>query len=246
MAKHENLRGPENEPDETPEQAETSKQLRKMAQGAEAPQNRPVSELSTEEIERILQDRKNKELTDKSEKFISERDARRDEFLQDLGGGITMGEAQTNKKMSIRGAEYVGIYKDGKYVGDIVSDGNLTGITDKEFQDKAYALVAKSMGKPTGEERKEDKPRVEINVDDETRKLMGKMWITLHGEKLNLQYGQMEIDLYDNGDNQSIDLQKIDENRLLLRVTEKSGKIIEYTIEKGMFLPDSRKVKFGE
>ena len=54
MAKQEKL-GDSSE--ETPEQEEVSKQLRGMAE-KENTQNRPVSELSTEEIERILSERR--------------------------------------------------------------------------------------------------------------------------------------------------------------------------------------------
>lgn len=246
MAKHENLRGPENEPEETPEQAETSKQLREMSEKSEASQNRPISELSSEEIERILSERKIKVARDEGEKFVAERNERRNQFLQDLGEDMSIGEPHL-PKLTVRGAEYVGIYRGGKYVGTINSEGGINGIlTDKDFQDQAYDLVAKSMGKETSTERKEDKPRVKINIGSGVRELMAKNWITLDRDKLNLQYGQMELDLYDNGENEGIDLEKIDEEKILLRVTEKSGKIIEYTIDRGMFQPDSRRVKLGE
>jgi len=242
MAKQEKL-GDNSE--ETPEQEEFSKQLRGMAE-KENTQNHPVSELSTEEIERILSERKLRDSQEKGEKFVAERDARRNEFLQDLGDGITTGEPQTNKKASIMGAEYIGVYKDGKYLGDIVSDSNLTGITDREFQDKTYELAAKSLGKKTDTERKENKPRVEINMDSDARKIMNQMNMVLSGDKLTLQNDQMDLDLYDNGENESIDISKIDETKVLLRITEKSGKVIEYTIDRGVFKPDSRKVKLGE
>ncbi len=70
--------------------------------------------------------------------------------------------------------------------------------------------------------------------------------MVLSGDKLTLQNDQMDLDLYDNGDNQKIDISKIDETKVLLKITERNGKIIEYTIEKGIFLPDSRKVKLEE
>ncbi|OGZ84304.1 MAG: hypothetical protein A2599_02015 [Candidatus Staskawiczbacteria bacterium RIFOXYD1_FULL_39_28] len=208
----------------------------------EGGENRPISELSTEEIERILQERKNSQRREKGEEFVFEREAHRNMFLQDLGDGITTGEPQSNKKSSIRGAEYVGLYKDGQYIGDIVSEGNLTGITDREFQDKAYELVAKSLGKKVGAER-EKKPRVDINIDADARKLMDQMNMVLSGDKLTLQNDQMDLDLYDNGSNQKIEISKIDETKILLSITEKGGKVIEYVIDAGRFIPDSRRVK---
>jgi len=53
----------------------------------------------------------------------------------------------------------------------------------------------------------------------------------------------MDLDLYDNGSNQKIEISKIDETKILLSITEKGGKVIEYVIDAGRFIPDSRRVK---
>lgn len=211
--------------------------------------NRPISELSTEEIERILQERKNSQIREKGEEFVSEREARRNMFLQDLGEGITTGESRSKKGEAV-GTERLGIYKDGEYIGDIASDANMTGFTDREFQDKVYNLVAKSIGRKTGSERKAEKPRVDINIDADVRKLMNQMDMVMTGDKITLQRalrGELnELDLYSNGENKKIDLIKIDETKILLRITEKTGKVIEYTLDAGHFIPDSRRVKLGD
>ena len=60
---------------------------------------------------------------------------------------------------------------------------------------------------------------------------------------LTLQNDQMDLDLYDNGSNQKIEISKIDETKILLSITEKGGKVIEYVIDAGRFIPDSRRVK---
>jgi hypothetical protein len=218
---------------------------KKKAKEIESLQSRPISELSTEEIETVLMERGIDISKEKGEKFRSEREARRNKFLQDLRNGLTMGEPQAYKGLTIRGAEYIGIYKDGKYLGDIVSDDNLTGMTDKEFQDKAYELVAKGLGKKTDEYGRE-KPRVEVNVDVATKKIMNQMNMILSGDNLTLQNDEMDIDLYNNGENDKIDILKIDEEKILLRITEKNGKIIEYTVDRGFFQPESRRVKLGK
>lgn len=303
--------------------------------------NKPVSELSDEELEKILHERKSNRVQQEREKFVSEKDAHKNEILQDLVPGMTVGEPKGNEGHS-RDEEVVGIYdKDGKFIGNIVGGSGRFGNTPRnEFQDKAWELVAKSLGRDTmpeikreapevnidggakkimgemevslkgdtlylfgggkpeqiplfgqgenqkidivkgknelqltvrvtehrgkvieyninngvfdfesrrvklgGEDiEKEDKPKVEINMGSGVREMMARMWITLHDEKLNLQYGQMEIDLAHNGENEKVDLEKIDNDNILLRITEKGGRAIEYTINKGTFDADSRRV----
>ncbi len=172
---------------------------------------------------------------------VSEKDARKNEMLRDLGEGITM-EAHPGE----RSGERFSIYKDGKHIGDIIADNNLGFMSDREFQDKASRLVMKSSGEY---ERKEEKPRVEININSDAKKLMNKMNMVLSGDQLTLQnapQGELNLlDLYGDGDNQKIDLIKIDDARVLLRVTEKTGRIVEYTINGGVFDAGSRKVKLG-
>jgi|GEM_PF-6938048 len=232
--------------DETPEQAEFSKQLKGIAEQSEVSQSRPISELSTQEIERILAERKRGEAREKGDRLVDERNGRRNQFLQDLGEGLSIGEPQL-PRLTVRGAEYVGIYKDGKYIGTINSEGGINGIfTDKDFQDKAYELIAKSSGKKS---ENREKSRVEININSGVKEVMGDNGIVLVGDKMILQNatrGELNlIDLFNDGENDSIDLEKIDNDKVILRVHETGGKVIEYTIDRGHFRPESRKVKRG-
>ncbi len=186
-----------------------------------------------------LEKRKNQLREEREEKEIKEKEdektKRRNEILAALGEGITM-----ERHSGERSGERVSIYKDEKYLGDIVSDDNMIRfMPDNEFQDKVYELLYE------GSETKENGPRIEANIDEEAAEVMTRSGITLGSEKLTLRYHEdgLDIDLYNNGENQSIDIEKIDEKRLLLRVVEKSGKIIEYIIDNGVFVPDSRIVK---
>ncbi len=193
--------------------------------------------METEEFERFISLRKKleAELASKGEKGQGEKEIFWRECLKDLGKNITM-----EVHLGERAGERVSIYREGKYVGDIISNNNLTGFTDKEFQDKAYDLL---YGGANSE--KAEKPRIEANADEKALGVMAKTEMFLEGEKLILQRheGGLEIDLYGQGENKSVEIETIDEKRVRLVVTEKSGKIIEYIIDDGVFLPDSRKVR---
>lgn len=193
-----------------------------------------VGDLSTEQLEKLFEDRRAKERNEKSESRRAEIDASRNKILKDLGEDLSMGEPQS--KSWPRGAECIGIYKDGKYVADVVSDSNLTGMPNREFQDKVWDLLNKT----------ESKDNFKLNIGDGVSEVMSSTGIIYNSDRtliLKDESGDLlNIDLYNNGENASADIEKVDGTTLLLRIKEPTGKTIEYTIKSGVFLADSRRV----
>lgn len=169
-----------------------------------------------------------------SENGETEKGSRREEILKDLGKNISAGEPRS--EAFIRGAEYIGIYKDGEYIGDVVSDSNLTRMSDKEFQDKVWELLEKA----------ESKDNFEFKIGDGVNDVMRDTGIVYNSDRtliLKDEAGNLlTIDLYNNGENAEIGLEKVDDATILLKVKEHTGKNIEYIIKNGVFLSDSRRV----
>ena len=194
--------------------------------------NRPASELSVEELEEILRKKRGQdensskdETKRTNEQRESDKLSRREKILKDLGDNLT---AEYHGE---RSGERAVIYRDGQYVGEVVADNNLGGLTDEELQDKVYDLLYS----------KTDLEKMQIGADKDAEEVMANYNVILEGGKLILPDGS--IDLYNNGENESVRLEKVDDEKIRLVLTEVNGKIIEYIIDRGVFLFDSRRVR---
>lgn len=187
-------------------------------------------------VDNRTQDQKNYDKLREEE--VAQREQQRSEALEGLGEGLSV-----KVHLGERAGERASIYKDGKHIGDIIAKDNLSpkGFTTKEFQDKAYGLL---YGNQNPEQAEED-PLVEVGREGLTKKEMESNGMVISGNILNLigDKDYPEIDLYSKGENARVDFKKIDSRKTLLLVTEKSGRTVEYTIDGGVFLPDSRKVR---
>jgi hypothetical protein len=193
-----------------------------------------ASDLSTEQLEKILAERMVKErkveFENKEAEIVSERRG----ILKDLGEDISLGEPQTG--VTGRAGEWIGIYRGGQYLGDVVSDSHLTRMSKEEFQDKVWDLLNKT----------ESKYDFKIKIGDGVNDVMRSTGVVYNSDRTLILKdeggGLLDIDLYNNGENVGADIERVDDTSLLLRIKEPSGKIIEYTIRGGVFLADSRRV----
>ena len=196
-------------------------------------------------LEEVQRRSKENVATEKKTEVISEKDAHRNEILQDLGDGIHVGDPKAFNGSHQEEAR--GIYdKDGQFIGNILVADRYADVPKNELQDKAWELVAKSLGRDTRPEIRRDAP--EVNIDSEAKKIMDEKEVSLSGDTLYLFGGEKPepIPLFGEGENQKIEIVKgKNELQLIVRVTERRGKVIEYNINNGVFDSESRKVKLG-
>ncbi len=201
-------------------------------------ENLEKEEKLDQKIEEIQKEKEEKE-REKMEQEKQERKKKmieeRKQILKELRDDLFLGESKS-VTCRVRGQEVLGIYGgNNEFIGNIFSDSSLFEMSKKEFQDKVCELLA----------HESEKNQFEINIDNPTKEVMTKTGIILKDKVLILKNHEkgLEINLYSNGENKSIDIEKIDDKRILLRVNERKGKIIEYIIDNGVFLPDSRVIK---
>jgi len=196
-------------------------------------------------LEEVQRRSKEKVTTAKKTEVISEKDAHRNEILRDLGDGMHVGEPRgfNGSRQEVARGVYDG---DGKFIGNILVADQFGDVPKNELQDKAWELVAKSLGRDTRPEIKREAP--EVNIDGGAKKIMAEMDVSLRGDTLYLFGGGKpeQITLFGEGENQRIDIVKgKNELQLTIRVTEHRGKVIEYNINNGVFDFESRRVKLG-
>ena len=181
-----------------------------------------------------LAEKTNQEASLKAEQRESGRLDRRNQFLSGLDVGLSVGKP-VEVGVTVRGQEVLGIYKDGKHIGNIFGDSNLEYISDKELEDKVFRLVRE------GSESADFK----LNADSLAESAMANTSVILDRDSRFLRMGRngTKCDLYNKGENKEVNLRGIDQTSFVLEIVEStSGKVITYIVKNGVFLTDSRKV----
>ncbi len=179
------------------------------------------------EVESAKQDKSNNDRLARDQ----EKAESRNRILQDLDPDLKIDE---DKSYGGRDGEHVTILLKGGVLGEIVSDNHLTGMDNREFQDKVFNLYKRF------KELEKGKERTSIFIDSNAKKVMDKFRISVSGFELSL--AGTNIDLYSDGENENIKFEKINDDSILLTLEEYGGRVVSYEIVKGELLPDSRRV----
>lgn len=144
--------------------------------------------------------------------------------------GLTMGEP-LNTGPRVRGAEYYGIYKDGKHIGNVVGDSPFEMKDDEFFRKVGNFDVLKE--------------KFTLTIGDGVEEVLRNAGVIMSQDNkltVRLENGSYaNLDLYNNGGNVGVEIIKKDETSVLVRCIESSGKVIEYPLRQGVIIVSERR-----
>ncbi|EKD56406.1 MAG: hypothetical protein ACD_58C00200G0007 [uncultured bacterium] len=184
-----------------------------------------------------IEARQKQESNERYEKQKQERDRELTSWLEIFDQNLSAGEPHARARGLM---ESIGIYKNGKHLIDVYSQGFKFG--KNEF----VSEVAKALNMPIpqSKEKKENISGLRIDISPEAEDLFKGMGVEVIGNTLYLKKGEYKkVDLYSGGENIRIKFDKVGRNDISLTVVETTGKIIEYQIRSGELDLYSRKEK---
>ena len=179
-------------------------------------------------------------------RLMAEREAWEQNRQEQITGWLEDFNIEGLRAGPVRGAtprdnsEKIGIYINDEYIGSAFSSGSR--FTRDEFLAEARKVIIRSGRDIKGAE---GLGRLKIDVDSLAKIVMGRYGMKIEGTLLILQNDpeNSPIDLYSNGENESIRFELVDEVDIKIIITEEDGRIIEYTIKNGKFDRNLRKVR---
>lgn len=182
-----------------------------------------------------ISERQKKESQERYERSKQERDRELTSWLEVFNQNLSAGEPHARARGLM---ESIGIYKDGKHLADVYSQGFKFG--KNEFISEVSRVL--NIPIPQSKERKEKTSSFRVDVSPEAEDMFEDNEMKIAGNTLLLSKGEYrEIDLYNNGENTRVILEKVGIDNILLTVVETDGKIIEYQIRNGELNLSSRK-----
>lgn len=189
-----------------------------------------------EEIKAVIRDIEYEKSREAGKKEMEGRKKELSIWLDDFN---VEGLSLDSPKNAVRGImEQYGVYLRGEHIGDIYSD------SIRFSKDDFYSKVLEVLKNAGVERRPGGKnellgSRVTIKIDEKILDEITRSGVQVSGDQWTFK--NLFVDLYGKGENALVRVIEGGDGKLLMIITEKGGKVIEYDIEDGNFNLESRR-----